>query len=65
MAETRGTSRNNVRYERALASLRTERSDATTGAPGLTTRNKKLLGTKKASLLAARTLRTGLLSLDY
>ena len=27
-----------------LASLRTERSDATNRAPGLTTRNKKLLG---------------------
>ena len=37
------------RMERTLrteqrASLRTERSDATNGAPGLTTRNKKLLG---------------------
>ena len=33
--------------------------DATFGAPGLTTSNKKLLGAR-ASLLVTRTLRTGL-----
>ena len=34
-----------------LASLRTERSDATNGAPGLTTRNKKLLGATSFQVL--------------
>ena len=49
--------RASVRYERSKQGIatRTERSEATNGAPGLSTRNKKLLVTS-ASLLVTSAL---------
>ena len=53
-----GPSTNGARTLLVARCIATRSKDATRGAPGPTTRNKKLLGTK-AFLLGARTLRLG------